>query len=105
MPVTISGVTSERYSDPVSTRDPRFHKPYADKVPMMVESTVAHSAITTLFHRPSISCGSLKMAPYQASEKCSHLVNFEELKLKSASVNSGRCRKAKKATAYTPSQR
>ena len=39
------------------------------------------------------------MARYQSSEKCSHTVKREELKLKKARVNSGRWRNAKNATA------
>ena len=62
----------------MSTREPRFHRPYAHKVPITVESTVAQSAMITLFHVPSIICGSLKIAPYHCSEKCSQRVNFEE---------------------------
>src|ERR1035437_2203189 len=99
MPLTISGVTSERYSAPVSVRELRFHRPEAHSVPMTVESTVAHSAMMTLFQVPCRICGSRKMARYHTSEKCSHLVKREELKLKTVSVKSGRWRNAKKATA------
>jgi hypothetical protein len=39
------------------------------------------------------------MARYHPSEKCSHLVKREELKMNKAKVRSGRWRKAKNATA------
>ena len=39
------------------------------------------------------------MARYHSSEKCSHLVKREELKLKKARVRSGKWRNAKNATA------
>jgi hypothetical protein len=70
-----------------------------------VEIRVAAEATTTLFQVASISCGSRKMARYQLKEKPSQVVNREELKLKTARVSRGRCRKAKNANAYTASQR
>ena len=48
-PVTISGVTSDRYSAPVIVREPRFHSPYAASVPITVEMAVAQSAMMMLF--------------------------------------------------------
>ena len=68
-------------------------------VPSAVEITVLMSATITLFQVASISCGSRKMARYQSREKCSHWVKRDELKLNNARVSSGRCRKAKNATA------
>ena len=58
----------------------RFHSPYAQSVPITVESTVAQIAMTTEFRVPSRICGSRKMARYHSREKCSHLVKREELK-------------------------
>ena len=55
----------------------------------MVEIAVEKSAITMLFHVPSASCGSWKVARYQRSEKPSHTVNFDRLKLKAARVARG----------------
>src|SRR5690242_13845643 len=74
-------------------------------VPMTVEITVAASATMTLFQVASTNSGSRKMARYQSNEKCSQTVKRDELKLKIASVSSGRCRNAKNPTAYTANQR
>src|SRR4051812_4550479 len=86
-------------------RDPRFHSAYAQRVPIAVEMIVAQNAMMRLFQVPSTICGSRKMARYQSREKCSQTVKRDELKLKAASVSRGRCRNAKNAMAYTPSQR
>ena len=53
MPVTISGVTSDRYKEPESSREPRFHSPYAVSVPATVEIKVETTAMIAMFHAAS----------------------------------------------------
>ena len=93
MPVTISGVTSDKYSEPASDREFRFHSPYAHSVPMTVETTVATTAMIRLFHG-GIQSTAYPAAPprYQRSEKPSHTVKRDGLKLKTARISSGKCR-------------
>src|SRR5690349_19420963 len=93
-PVTISGVTKERYSDPDNQGEPRFHKPYAASVPMMVAATVATMAMIRLFAEDSMRLLSSATARYHWSENLSHTANREELKLKIARISKGTCRNA-----------
>src|SRR5205814_8401 len=82
-PVTISGVTSDRYSAPDISRSLRFQNPYAHAVPTMVERIVETSAISMLLTVASARFGSANTALYQRSENPCHTVNRDELKLKS----------------------
>src|SRR5580704_5133661 len=67
---------------------------------MIVASTVAHTAMIRLLVDASIKLRSAKAARYQFSENPSHTVNFDELKLKTASINNGTWRNAYIAIAY-----
>ncbi len=99
MPVTISGVTSDRYSDPARGREVRFQSPYAQSVPTTVEISVATTAMIRLFNADSVNCVSCNAAAYQRSEKPSQTVKREELKLKTERISSGRCRNRNAPTA------
>src|SRR3974390_2818667 len=103
MPVTISGVTSERYSEPDSHFEPRRHKPYAHSVPITVDTTIETTAMTRLFHDEAASWGSRTIALYQSSEKPVHSEYRDWLKLNTPRINMGTCRNAYANTAYTPS--
>ena len=74
-------------------REPRFHKPYAHSVPAMVERMVATTAMITLFQ---VASGKLrvlrKSRDTNRSEKPSHTVKRDELKLNTARITSGKCR-------------
>src|SRR6266404_5628721 len=83
-PVTISGVTSERYIDPAIQGELRFHKAYAASVPITVAIAVAATAINMLFIADSSSSRSASAARYQFNENPCHTVNFDALKLNTA---------------------
>ena len=53
---------------------------------------VATTAMIRLFTADSVNWVSCNAAEYQRSEKLSHMVKREELKLKMARISSGRCR-------------
>src|SRR5579862_4747755 len=90
MPVTISGVTSERYIDPASTGDLRFQSPYAAIVPMAVESNAETIAMMTLLRVAQARSALFTTARYQSSENPSQTVNLDLLKLKTTSTISGK---------------
>src|SRR5438034_1226253 len=85
-PVTISGVTSDRYSEPESSRDRRFQSAYAASVPAIVEIAVETIATTTLVQAASAISGSVNTIRYQRSENPSHNVKRDALKLKTINV-------------------
>src|SRR2546426_713649 len=93
-PVTISGVTSDKYSDPASHADARFHSAYAASVPIAVANAVAMIAMMRLLAADSRRSRSAKAARYQLSENPSQIVKREELKLNTARISSGTCRNA-----------
>jgi hypothetical protein len=71
----------------------------------MVDATVAASAMMRLFAAAVASLESENAAEYQAREKPCQIVNRDELKLKTASTSSGRCRNAYAPAAYRVNQR
>src|SRR5665213_4464958 len=95
MPVTISGVSNDRYREVVSQGVRRFHSAYAARVPMTVESAVAERATTKELAVASISWRLWKTSAYQCQVKPCQTANFDELKLNNASTSSGTYKKPK----------